>query len=598
MAQLPVPEDKANLAEIVAQAEIFGYNNGLLMFDAEKRPFLCPFTLYPRSTPSLVYQRMWDVHELMQELYARVAYDHDFLLQYLKPMSQDDPFLAMLVTTLEQNMHRTADPICLISRSDYMIHENDYTGKEAQSSISNAPCACQIIAAGADQHCPPESLEPGPADKELIINNVGYTPLQVEFNSISTGFASLSQRVRELHYYLTQSHTPHLIEQLHAETSNLPNSQPTPHKRYNPSQYPPHQGPKGPAQALAVATQHMRAKFPRFDPENKVNQPEAQSQLEPFTVLMVVQPGESNVADQRHIEYSLLQDFNIPMIRASLAEIAQHLEYNIDEPGATDQNPPMWKKTTPISVVYYRSCYTPRDFFMEDASFLTDTPKDAQEARVFAERRDQMQKMIDVYQSLERSNAIKCPNIGLHLAGTKKVQQLLTNRDVLSRFVPRKCEQDRILNLFTAIWSLQAEDLAKNEPTIQHAIANPTQYVLKPMREGGGNNFYDAELAHFLSTKSDHEKNAMILMQRICPNTTTKAVLYRKGDYNIVNSVSEYGIFGGFVGYMGPSAQHEAKSLITLHNKPFGSLIRIKAVGVNEGGVAAGFSCLSTPLLE
>lgn len=37
---------------------------------------------------------------------------------------------------------------------------------------------------------------------------------------------------------------------------------------------------------------------------------------------------------------------------------------------------------------------------------------------------------------MERSMAVKCPDISTHLAGTKKVQQVLTQPGVLEKFFP------------------------------------------------------------------------------------------------------------------------------------------------------------------
>ncbi|XP_063342836.1 glutathione synthetase-like [Pelmatolapia mariae] len=37
---------------------------------------------------------------------------------------------------------------------------------------------------------------------------------------------------------------------------------------------------------------------------------------------------------------------------------------------------------------------------------------------------------------MERSRAVKCPDISAHLAGTKKVQQVLARPGVLERFFP------------------------------------------------------------------------------------------------------------------------------------------------------------------
>lgn len=39
---------------------------------------------------------------------------------------------------------------------------------------------------------------------------------------------------------------------------------------------------------------------------------------------------------------------------------------------------------------------------------------------------------------MERSLAVKCPDIGTHLAGTKKVQQVLARPGILERFFPEE----------------------------------------------------------------------------------------------------------------------------------------------------------------
>ena len=62
-----------------------------------------------------------------------------------------------------------------------------------------------------------------------------------------------------------------------------------------------------------------------------------------------------------------------------------------------------------ISVVYYRSGYSPDDY----------TSK----------------KEWDVRKLIELSLAIKCPTLALQLAGCKKVQQVLVDENVLSKYL-------------------------------------------------------------------------------------------------------------------------------------------------------------------
>lgn len=65
-----------------------------------------------------------------------------------------------------------------------------------------------------------------------------------------------------------------------------------------------------------------------------------------------------------------------------------------------------------VSVAYYRAGYTPDDY-----------PSDIEwSAR----------------EMIENSLASKCPTIGYQLAGTKKIQQVLCEENVLEKFLPRK----------------------------------------------------------------------------------------------------------------------------------------------------------------
>lgn len=93
---------------------------------------------------------------------------------------------------------------------------------------------------------------------------------------------------------------------------------------------------------------------------------------------------------------------------------------------------------------------------------------------------------------IEQSAAIKCPSIHYHLAGTKKVQQALAKPGVLSRFVSDPQQVRAISEIFTGLFSL--DDTAEGNAAIELALQNPAKYVLKPQREGGGNNVYDNDI--------------------------------------------------------------------------------------------------------
>ncbi|PHT83163.1 hypothetical protein T459_11606 [Capsicum annuum] len=78
---------------------------------------------------------------------------------------------------------------------------------------------------------------------------------------------------------------------------------------------------------------------------------------------------------------------------------------------------------------------------------------------------------------MEQSHAVKCPSISYHLAGTKKIQQELTNPNVLERFLENKDDIAKLQKRFAGLWILDESDTAKD------AIERPKLYVMKPQQE-------------------------------------------------------------------------------------------------------------------
>ncbi|KAI6217493.1 Glutathione synthetase [Aphelenchoides fujianensis] len=102
---------------------------------------------------------------------------------------------------------------------------------------------------------------------------------------------------------------------------------------------------------------------------------------------------------------------------------------------------------------------------------------------------------------MELSTAIKTPWIGLQLANTKKVQQVLAKPGVVERFLDDPAEVHSVRATFAGLWGLERED-EETEAVVRDAIENPHKYVLKPQLEGGGGNFYG---------NGDHDQTARVL---------------------------------------------------------------------------------------
>ncbi|KAJ7823645.1 hypothetical protein B0H13DRAFT_2681398 [Mycena leptocephala] len=365
---------------------------------------------------------------------------------------------------------------------------------------------------------------------------------QVEFNTISSSFGALSERTAALHRYL------------YATTSYY-NRCP----EMKPEDFPPNNTTAGLVEGLAAAHAAYNVKTAK--------------------ILFVVQAGERNVFDQRLLEYELLEKHAIHVIRQTLDELATSASLSPSTRALCLFISPTTSPSTPIeiSTVYFRAGYTP-----------TDYPTPAHYATRFL---------------LERSKAIKCPSIALQLAGGKKVQEVLTQPGVLERFLgdADAVPAARIAELrasWMGMWGLDDDGGAG----VQRARDAAQRLVLKPQREGGGNNVYKGAIPAFLDGLPTREREAWIAMELIGPPEGVGGYLVRAGgggggEADVTGSkaktvkaevVSELGIFGWAL-FGGKDGGVEEKEV--------GWLVRTKGKESDEGGVATGFSVLDSVLL-
>lgn len=86
-------------------------------------------------------------------------------------------------------------------------------------------------------------------------------------------------------------------------------------------------------------------------------------------------------------------------------------------------------------------------------------------------------------------------------------------------------------------------------------INEPYKFVLKPQREGGGNNVYNESIKTWLSSmKESQERTAWILMDRLYPPLQKNYFLRAaeesplENDINLSDVITELGIYGVIVG--------------------------------------------------
>ena len=86
---------------------------------------------------------------------------------------------------------------------------------------------------------------------------------------------------------------------------------------------------------------------------------------------------------------------------------------------------------------------------------------------------------------------------------------------------------------------------------MEMALTNPDRFVMKPQREGGGNNLYDTDIKTELERiKDSEEREAWILMDRIIPPVQQNYMVrpLQDGPLTPVEVVSELGVYGVIIG--------------------------------------------------
>ena len=266
-------------------------------------------------------------------------------------------------------------------------------------------------------------------------------------------------------------------------------------------------------------------------------------------MLMVVQRPEQNIFDQRAIEYRLLEKYEISTQRLTMEEIAERGQLRDGHLLINGQV---------AALVYFRAGYSPADYTV---------PEDWKAREM-----------------IESASAIKCPSIGMQLAGAKKIQQLLGNRETLKMFADDKWIEP-VKETFVGLYAL--DEAIDGVPIMDAAARDPGRFVLKPQREGGGNNLYDEALKSKLRTMSASEQHAFILMERI-EAIIAPAELVVETVCEELPSVSEIGRYGICL----------ADGDDIIENRDAGYLVRTKSADVNEGGVCAGYACLNSLCLS
>ena len=389
---------------------------------------------------------------------------------------------------------------------------------------------------------------------------------QVEFNTISSSFGGLAYKVTDMHTHLATFPSPehpvaypaHPLFSNFSEKSNIKTAGCPPSN-----------------EAVPTLVAGLSAAHKAYGPSR--SKPSL-----PTCILFLVQDAERNVFDQLALSSYLHKNHHIPSFRLPVSKILTFTSIPSKDPNPARPliyTPPSSPSTQyEVTIVYFRAFYAPTDY---------DTPTS------WAARHH-----------LERSAAIKCPSVLLHLSGSKKVQQVLTSRppdtDHLKKFLSSHSTAtlDNLRSTFAPQYSLSASqyDTTTEPEGLRLALDEKaaTNHVLKPQREGGGNNIYRTNIPPFLNSIPKDQWKQYILMELIHPPPTAKnTVLRSDGQVVSGNVISELGIFGTCLW----RTTKDSTTPDILHNTEGGYLLRTKGKDSDEGGVAAGFSSLDSLIL-
>lgn len=399
---------------------------------------------------------------------------------------------------------------------------------------------------------------------------------QVELNTIAASFAGLATGVARLHSILTNRFGNELKDWIKMNSIKVMGEDYLANSNDVNVGVPDNTALEKLAYAMSVSHERYNS---RFVDENGNNEQGST----PVAILFIVQDGETNTVDQRKLEFQLWEEHKIPVVRMSLTTAHTQLKLENDGSlyilGESDGNDGKESIQYQVSLVYYRAGYAPTDY------------PDGYDGIEWKSR-----------EKIERSRATKCPSLGYHLAGTKKIQQELARPGVLEQFFDNGDDKvESMRDAFAGLYSLGDDAVNEDIDAVKDVLLSGSagKYVLKPQREGGGYNYYGDRLTEKIqqnvkvnddgSVVLGEDLAEFILMQRLFPPKQT-AVLLRAG---IVEgsgeSISELGCFGSIL------QSFDGKT--TLHNEYAGFLLRTKFENVDEGGVASGFATLSSPYL-
>lgn len=373
-----------------------------------------------------------------------------------------------------------------------------------------------------------------PLRKSLLIMRTDFMddeqlgPKIIEFNGIAAGMGPFGQRAHQLHQYLqeTQSKEFHLWAGsdnaelvINAAIENL---------------------------ACGIATAARKVRESSEEPGSPI-------------FLMVVQPDEDNVYDQKLLKLAL-QARGVKTVRRTLRRL-------YDDLSTGEGKRLQLEGVGSIDAVYFRTGYQGEDYVAGDVD----------ESRC-------CEALGNTRAFIEEHNVAVNATVAQQLATSKRVQMLLTEMspEELTRFDLSLEEAEKVKFYLGEMRGLneQSLDWFKQQSN--------RDWVLKNQGEGGGHCIFDEDILPKLEelAKQPENHDSWALMRRLRPqHRPHEALLVRKGEAYIVDDlISEIGMF----------TVHFESEPVTEDHGYAGYLIRSKPAEVQEGGVHSGLGVVDS----
>ncbi|KAK0264288.1 hypothetical protein LTR01_001335 [Friedmanniomyces endolithicus] len=370
---------------------------------------------------------------------------------------------------------------------------------------------------------------------------------QVEMNTFSVAGACHAEGVANMHRWLMWKE---MAEMGNADTSG---------SSFQPDRLPSNTNTSAIVSGLSAAHSHYHEQFPTNGPK---------------CILMIVQPFNFNIGDERPLEYGLLACYRCEWREVlSRCSMGSERELFYSRPG---DGRGKGSKVFEVSVVYYRAGYDVEEYTEESGGT---------ETRLM----------------LELSRAIKCPDVKMHLIGMKSVQRALAEPGVVARFLPNARRADEVMATFMPMLPLDSSPQGVQARKLAMDTKLAVNYVLKPNLEGGGNNVFREDIPAHLSRIPEENWERYILMRLITPPISAEpGMLLTSQEVYEGPVLSELGVLGFALwrdARQGLTGQDGPVKVEIIKNETLGWTFKTKPIGVDEMSVVKGYGCFDCPLL-